>query len=674
MMKLEKVIGLTSLSNASISTTRSCADTYYAAGNCVVRYNVDDNLQRSFYRVLNAVSCLAVSFDGKYLAVGERCQFPSITVWNIITGVQLTVNSTHKHGISSLAFSPDSQYLVSAGFKHDKQLILWDWEGARKLCVQKLGNKVNSMTFNYDGSFFVTCGDRHLKWWYLTTGKNADGSIDITGKAASILETHKNAVFMDIKIGIDNFVYCATSTGLLCAFNDTRYMKMWIQLESRVSYSVALLENAGADICQNVVIIGSSEGYIRAFSAKDLHYIATLPLPEPSMGSFSKPAATLALCIVYPNLNKRKTGAPPPARKLVAVYGDRSLFIWNIADIHNAYHHRSFFYHTACIWDVQFINTSSSGNPCFPRGTFVTCSADSTIRFWNDDPSLQVSPRKGPSASVSDQAPREMLHMLHIASSTPSTSETSSSSQHKSELSGGSTSSLTRTIADVATGLTRCLTDPLVGIPDLEIPDRPQTPSAPRALAVHPSGRELVCGDRAGVLRVIDLPSMEQRHGTHAHAAELLTLHYSPAMYVQADMEWAADALDADADMGEMTRRESLVLLASAGRDRLVHVFNASEEYRLVNTLDNHSSPVTTVRFTPDGKRLISCSADKTMAFSSVSGTDIDLLKIVPTPHGTVNGLAIEASNKFAVTSGQVRFVVQYKMLCCAVLCHVMSH
>jgi WD40 repeat protein len=274
-----------------------------------VRYNVDDNLQRSFYRVSNAVSCLAVSFDGKYLAVGERCQSPSITVWNITTGVQVTVNSTHKHGISSLAFSPDSQYLVSAGFKHDKQLILWDWEAARKLCVQKLGNKVNSMTFNYDGSFFVTCGDRHLKWWYLTTGKNADGSIDITGKAASILEAHKNAVFMDIKIGIDNSVYCATSTGLLCAFNDTRYMKMWVQLESRVSYSIALLENAGADICQNIVIVGSSEGYIRAYSAKDLRYIATLPLPEPSMGSFSKPALSIPISLERNQARHRRLGS-----------------------------------------------------------------------------------------------------------------------------------------------------------------------------------------------------------------------------------------------------------------------------------------------------------------------------------------------------------------------------
>lgn len=654
MIKLEKIIGLTSLSNASLVSTRSNSDTFYAAGNCVVRYNVDDNTQKSFYRASNTVACLAVSLDGRYLAAGESGPNPNIFVWNVSSGAQHYINSSHKHGIGCIAFSPDSQYLVSAGFKHDKQLILWDWESQRKLSVQKLGNKVNSMCFNYDGSFFVTCGDRHLKWWYLTCSTVADGSLDVTGKAASILEAHKDAVFMDIKIGIDNYVYCATSTGLLCAFNETRYMKMWVQLESRVSYSVALLENGGADISKNMVIIGCSDGCISVFSAKTLSHIANLPLPEPSMGSFNKPGAVLAMCIAPSN--KKKVISDTVNHRLVVVYGDRSMFIWNISDIHDVFHHRSFFYHSACIWDVQFLCSNIQEESIFPRGTFVTCSADSTIRIWNDNPAVHKSPpRRVSSGAVSDQAPREMLHMLYI---TPSATTSEGSSQHMSDQSTSSTSSLTRTIADVATGLTRSLTNPRSGIPDLEIPDRPQIRSAPRALAVHPSGRQLTCGDRSGMLRVFDLATMEQKHCTQAHTAELLTLHYSPYMT-------APTARSEELD-DNVTRRgvesgkgseggEQIVLLASAGRDRLVHVFNASNEYRLVSTLDNHKSPVTAVKFTSDGRKLLSCSADKTMAFSAVSGTDIELLRTVQTPHGTINGLAIDASNRFAVASGQVQ-------------------
>lgn len=40
-----------------------------------------------------------------------------------------------------------------------------------------------------------------------------------------------------------------------------------------------------------------------------------------------------------------------------------------------------------------------------------------------------------------------------------------------------------------------------------------------------------------------------------------------------------------------------LQLLATAGRDRLIHVLDAGSEYRLVQTLDEHSSSITAVRF-----------------------------------------------------------------------------
>jgi hypothetical protein len=41
------------------------------------------------------------------------------------------------------------------------------------------------------------------------------------------------------------------------------------------------------------------------------------------------------------------------------------------------------------------------------------------------------------------------------------------------------------------------------------------------------------------------------------------------------------------------------------------------------------------------------------MVFSDVNGPEILRKKSVQTPNGTINGLTIEASNKFAVTSGQ---------------------
>lgn len=40
-----------------------------------------------------------------------------------------------------------------------------------------------------------------------------------------------------------------------------------------------------------------------------------------------------------------------------------------------------------------------------------------------------------------------------------------------------------------------------------------------------------------------------------------------------------------------------LKLLATASRDRLIHVLDAGNDYGLVQTLDDHSSSITAVRF-----------------------------------------------------------------------------
>jgi len=60
---------------------------------------------------------------------------------------------------------------------------------------------------------------------------------------------------------------------------------------------------------------------------------------------------------------------------------------------------------------------------------------------------------------------------------------------------------------------------------------------------------------------------------------------------------------------------DSPYLIATASRDRILHIFDINSDFRLIQTLDDHSSSITAIKFTHDGGRLISCGADKSIIF-----------------------------------------------------------
>ena len=119
----------------------------------------------------------------------------------------------------------------------------------------------------------------------------------------------------------------------------------------------------------------------------------------------------------------------------------------------------------------------------------------------------------------------------------------------------------------------------------------------------------------------------------------------------------------------------------------MIHVFEC-REWSLVNTLDEHASAVTAVRFSPCGRKLISCGADRAVVFRTVTDprdctVKVDHKEQLPSTTtagqgggaghaspaaadagcmvaggggsgaGVLYDLAIDASGRLAVTAGQ---------------------
>ncbi|XP_026739904.1 mitogen-activated protein kinase-binding protein 1 [Trichoplusia ni] len=117
-----------------------------------------------------------------------------------------------------------------------------------------------------------------------------------------------------------------------------------------------------------------------------------------------------------------------------------------------------------------------------------------------------------------------------------------------------------------------------------------------RCVRISPCGSHVAAGDRAGNVWVLAAGGRGGLlHRLEAHDAEVLCLEYAAQP----------------------------PLLASASRDRLIHVFRVDKGYQIMQTLDDHSSSITAVRFlnSGGGLQMVSCGADKTILFRQLRNT-----------------------------------------------------
>lgn len=55
---------------------------------------------------------------------------PCVRVWEV-DGGQVAEVQSHKYGVSCVAFSTNSSFIVSVGYQHDMTVSVWDWRVRR---------------------------------------------------------------------------------------------------------------------------------------------------------------------------------------------------------------------------------------------------------------------------------------------------------------------------------------------------------------------------------------------------------------------------------------------------------------------------------------------------------------------------------------------------------------
>ncbi|XP_075219511.1 WD repeat domain 62 isoform X2 [Lycorma delicatula] len=563
-VKLERVLGLTVSTNAGLDCDPNSQIIAYPAGCTVVLFSI---LKSRQYHLLNTsrktVTCVTFSPDGHYLATGECGHVPSVRVWDLSDNSLVSEFPGHKYGINCVAFSPSQKYVVSVGSQHDMIVNVWDWRSGVKVASNKVSTKVKAVAFADNGNYFVTVGNRHVKFWYLEYSRSAKYKepVPLMGRSA-ILGEQRNNDFCDVACGkgeMGDSTYAITKSGLLCEFNNRRLLDKWVELRTTSANCMAVGEHH--------IFIGCAEGIVRCFNPVTLQFITTLPRTH-----YLGVDVAQGLTISHPN-NAKYPDAIALAfdernYKLSCIYNDHSLYVWDVRDIKRVGKSYSFLYHSACIWAVEMYPTPGFWgveDPAMPPGSFLTCSSDDTIRVWNLDNSDDSDNKTIYRRNIYSN---ELLKVMYIDPELNYLKDTDLSGAEKGD--------------------------------NLSYDGR----NGVRSIRVSPDGKHLASGDRAGNIRIHDLATLEQLCLIEAHDAEVLCLEYSQSRGLQEPVQ------------------DSHNFLASASRDRLIHVFDVDQDYNFVQTLDDHSSSITAVRFLHSHNQLqmISCGADKSIIFRQLQG------------------------------------------------------
>ncbi|NXA10839.1 MABP1 protein, partial [Sapayoa aenigma] len=567
---LEKVLGITVSGGRGLACDPRTGLVAYPAGCVVVLFNPRKNKQ---HHILNSsrktITALAFSPDGKYLVTGESGHMPAVRVWDVAERTQVAELQEHKYGVACVAFSPSSKYIVSVGYQHDMIVNVWSWKKNIVVAANKVSSKVTAVSFSEDCSYFVTAGNRHIKFWYLDDSKTSkvNATVPLLGRSGLLGELRNN-FFADVACGRGkkaDSTFCITSSGLLCEFNEKRLLDKWVELRvsSTSPYSATTVANC-ISVNHDYIFCGCADGTVRIFNPLNLHFVTTLPKPHFLGTDIASVTEASRLFSGVADAKYPDTIAltfDPTNQWLSCVYNDHSLYVWDVKDPKKVGKVYSALYHASCVWNIEMYPEMKDNNqPCLPPGSFITCSSDNTIRLWNTESSNIHG-----TALHRNILSNDLMKIIYVDDNTQVLLDTDYNS-------AGSADKADAQVMDMKVGI--------------------------RTVCVSPSGEHLASGDRIGTLRIYELQSLKEMLKVEAHDSEILCLEYSKP------------------DTG-------LKLLASASRDRLIHVLDAGKDYSLQQTLDEHSSSITAVKFAAnDGKvRMISCGADKSIYFRTAQKT-----------------------------------------------------
>ncbi|KAG9257518.1 WD40-repeat-containing domain protein [Emericellopsis atlantica] len=326
---------------------------------------------------IKAATCLALSRDGRYLAVGETGYAPRVLIFNLqdsSSDTPLVSISEHAFGVRAVAWSADSRWLASLGEANDGFLYVWKIDprnGSARLFQQnRCTSYVKSMLWL--GNSLITMGVRHVKVWKVEEFKVTSptkqrflaesGSSTPSSRRALpgrnvLLGSMLEATFTCASVDGKKLVVC-TEAGDVCIFDDEVKQVKLVRVLN-VGFAITSIIIRG-----DVAYVGGEDGQ---FATLDVQGV--MEGVESSILSSSRSSrGVVAMGFL--------------THKLVTIDANHSIDIWNPDDTPgrnaNEFPHITLPGHGEAIVGCQTLPT-----PNRMDAAFYTWSASGIVAFWD---------------------------------------------------------------------------------------------------------------------------------------------------------------------------------------------------------------------------------------------------------------------------------------------------
>jgi WD40 repeat protein len=120
-----------------------------------------------FTETFGGIINLAISPDGTLLAAIDTNN--TVCLWRIADGKQLWIGRGHLSWIWSIAFSPNAEWIITAGF--DATIRIWDVSTGDCVKIIQDTSDIFAVAFSPNGQLMISCGPSDATLWDIRKGK-----------------------------------------------------------------------------------------------------------------------------------------------------------------------------------------------------------------------------------------------------------------------------------------------------------------------------------------------------------------------------------------------------------------------------------------------------------------------------------------------------------------------